>query len=156
MLLSMASLVIFMQLRVLYDQLCSRLRRHGNYRKMLRLVQSSCPLENLHFEEESEWEENKCAICWEAAAVARRLPCGHHFHHGIVPIVRPLVNHLHFPVCSRRLFTALARAGSHVSYVPTSTAAGWFRRSSRYPLTIKREYKSDIVDGLEPIVAALR
>lgn len=83
MLLSMASLVIFMQLRVLYEQLCGRLRRHGNYRRMLQIVQTSCPLEQRYFELESEWEDNKCAICWEAAAVARRLPCGHHFHHGI-------------------------------------------------------------------------
>lgn len=83
MLLSMASLVIFMQLRVLYAQLRSRLRRHGNYRRMLNIVQLSCPLEELKFESELEWEENKCAICWEPVATARRLPCGHHFHHGL-------------------------------------------------------------------------
>jgi autocrine motility factor receptor len=112
MLLSMASLVIFMQLRVLYEQLCSRLRRHGNYKRLLQMVELVCSIENRfklvkihspevcfshiscfslqccplvtqHFELESEWEDNKCAICWEAAALARRLPCGHHFHHGI-------------------------------------------------------------------------
>lgn len=82
MLLSMASLVIFMQLRVLYEQLRGRLRRHLNYRRLQHLVHSSCPLEKLHFEQESEWDDNKCAICWEAVALARRLPCGHHFHHG--------------------------------------------------------------------------
>ncbi len=82
MLLSMASLVIFMQLRVLYAQLRSRLRRHGNYRRMLNIVQLSCPLEELKFESELELEDNKCAICWEPVATARRLPCGHHFHHG--------------------------------------------------------------------------
>ena len=84
MLLSMASLVIFMQLRVLYAQLCGRVRRHRNYRRMLHLVQSNCPLEKLEFQKESDWEENKCAICWESAALARRLPCGHYFHHGMI------------------------------------------------------------------------
>ncbi len=42
MLLSMASLVIFMQLRVLYEQLCGRLRRHGNYKRLLKLVELVC------------------------------------------------------------------------------------------------------------------
>ena len=46
MLLSMASLVIFMQLRVLYEQLCSRLRRHGNYKRLLQMVELVCTKEN--------------------------------------------------------------------------------------------------------------
>ncbi|KAI9564188.1 hypothetical protein GHT06_007926 [Daphnia sinensis] len=101
MLLSMASLVIFMQLRVLYEQLCGRLRRHGNYRRMLQIVQTSCPLEQRYFELESEWEDNKCAICWEAAAVARRLPCGHHFHHGC--LLHWLEQDPTCPTCRRQL-----------------------------------------------------
>ena len=83
MLLSMASLVIFMQLRTLYAQLCGRLQRHRNYRRMLLLVQTSCPFEKFEFQNEAELEE-KCAICWEATAVARKLPCGHYFHHGMI------------------------------------------------------------------------
>ncbi|XP_046644514.1 E3 ubiquitin-protein ligase AMFR-like [Daphnia pulicaria] len=101
MLLSMASLVIFMQLRVLYEQLCGRLRRHGNYKRLLKLVELCCPLETLHFELESEWEDNKCAICWEAAAVARRLPCGHHFHHGC--LLHWLEQDPTCPTCRRQL-----------------------------------------------------
>lgn len=84
MLLSMASLVIFMQLRVLYAQLVVRLRRHANYRRILHLVQASCPLVNLSYELQRDHDDCKCAICWESIASARKLPCGHHFHHGIV------------------------------------------------------------------------
>lgn len=82
MLLSMASLVIFMQLRVLYAQLCSRMRRHRNYRRLLHVVLSSCPLVNFEIESDADWEDYKCAICWEPTSVARKLPCEHLFHHG--------------------------------------------------------------------------
>lgn len=82
MLLSMASLVIFMQLRVLYAQLCNRMRRHHNYRRMLHIVQTSCPLEKFEIEADADWEDYKCAICWEPTSVARKLPCEHRFHHG--------------------------------------------------------------------------
>ena len=83
MLLSMASLVIFMQLRVLYAQLLARLRRHSNYRRILHLVQASCPLVTFEFDSVSDYEDCKCAICWEKIIIARKLPCGHHFHHGM-------------------------------------------------------------------------
>ena len=82
MLLSMASLVIFMQLRVLYAQLVGRLRRHLNYMRILNLVKSICPLEELDNLKSNDEDDNQCAICWENAAVARRLPCSHLFHHS--------------------------------------------------------------------------
>jgi len=83
MLLSMASLVIFMQLRVLYAQLVGRLRRYSNYRRILNLVNSVCPLEEFDKSKSDDAEnDNQCAICWENATVARRLPCSHIFHHS--------------------------------------------------------------------------
>ena len=84
MLLSMASLVIFMQLRVLYAQLVARLRRHANYRRILLLIQSSCPLVTLNNDSDTSDEDFKCAICWEKITLARQLPCCHLFHYGII------------------------------------------------------------------------
>ena len=154
MLLSMASLVIFMQLRVLYEQLCGRLRRHGNYRRMLLLVQLNCPLEKLHFEQESEWEDNKCAICWEAAAIARRLPCGHHFHHGnlicLFPVFFAVPRKLQWP----RLPSPLVGTRSYVPDMPATVTWSWFRRHYLdFAITIARECKFDILDRLEPFAA---
>ena len=82
MLLSMASLVIFMQLRVLYAQLMGRLKRHRNFRRIAFLISSSCPIVLVECEPNSSYEDCKCAICWEGMAQARKLACGHNFHHG--------------------------------------------------------------------------
>lgn len=125
MLLSMASLVIFMQLRVLYAQLCGRLRRHRNYRRMLLLVQTSCPLDKFECENEAEQEE-KCAICWEAAAVARKLPCGHYFHHGC--LLHWLEQDPSCPTCRRQLLeTSSQNATSSVRPRESWSLAAWGR-----------------------------
>lgn len=91
---------------------------------MLNIVQLSCPLEELKFESELEWEENKCAICWEPVATARRLPCGHHFHHGC--LLRWLEQDPSCPTCRRQL---LQNNGSSAEATSVSSRprenAGW-------------------------------
>ena len=72
--LSMASLVICMQLRFLYYELSKRLRRHRNYRQLVTLLEADFP--------EVEAPEEPCAICWENLHRARSLPCSHMFHDG--------------------------------------------------------------------------
>jgi len=105
MLLSMASLVIFMQLRVLYAQLVGRLRRYSNYRRILNLVNSVCPLEEFDKSKSDDAEnDNQCAICWENATVARRLPCSHIFHHNC--LLHWLEQDPSCPTCRRQLLKA--------------------------------------------------
>ena len=70
-----------------------KLQKTINCNRIFILVQTSCPLEKFEFESETELDE-KCAICWEAAAVARKLPCGHYFHHGTINYF--LLNHIGF------------------------------------------------------------
>lgn len=77
--LSMASLVIFMQLRYLFHEFQRRVKRHKNYIRVVRNMEARFPmatasdLENCH---------DDCAICWEKMENARKLPCGHFFHHS--------------------------------------------------------------------------
>lgn len=77
--LSMASLVIFMQLRHLFHELQRRLRRHKNYLRVVGNMEA-------HFAvatpEELEANNDDCAICWDSMQAARRLPCGHLFHNS--------------------------------------------------------------------------
>ncbi|XP_038077214.1 E3 ubiquitin-protein ligase AMFR-like [Patiria miniata] len=75
--LSMASLVICMELRYLYSEIQRRLKRHRNYRQVVHNMQANFPLAT-----ESELQENNddCAICWEEMKSARKLPCNHFFH----------------------------------------------------------------------------
>ncbi|XP_063294800.1 E3 ubiquitin-protein ligase AMFR isoform X1 [Pelobates fuscus] len=77
--LSMASLVIFMQLRHLFHELQRRLRRHKNYLHVVGNMEA-------HFAvatpEELEANNDDCAICWDSMQAARKLPCGHLFHNS--------------------------------------------------------------------------
>ncbi|XP_075432999.1 E3 ubiquitin-protein ligase AMFR isoform X2 [Ascaphus truei] len=77
--LSMASLVIFMQLRYLFYEVQRRLRRHKNYLRVVGNMEA-------HFAvatpEELEANNDDCAICWDSMQAARKLPCGHLFHNS--------------------------------------------------------------------------
>ncbi|XP_053305284.1 E3 ubiquitin-protein ligase AMFR [Spea bombifrons] len=77
--LSMASLVIFMQLRHLFHELQRRLRRHKNY---LRVVGNMEAHFSVATPEELEANNDDCAICWDSMQSARKLPCGHLFHNS--------------------------------------------------------------------------
>ncbi|KAI0226395.1 E3 ubiquitin-protein ligase AMFR, partial [Lamellibrachia satsuma] len=75
--LSMASLVICMQLRYLFHDFQRRVRRHKNY---LRVVSSMEARFAMATKEELDENNDDCAICWEGMETARKLPCGHLFH----------------------------------------------------------------------------
>ncbi|XP_063169304.1 E3 ubiquitin-protein ligase AMFR [Candoia aspera] len=77
--LSMASLVIFMQLRYLFHEVQRRLRRHKNY---LRVVGNMEARFAVATPEELATNNDDCAICWDSMQAARKLPCGHLFHNS--------------------------------------------------------------------------
>ncbi|XP_046397558.1 E3 ubiquitin-protein ligase AMFR-like [Ischnura elegans] len=75
--LSMASLVICMQLRYLAHEVRRRLQRHRNYLCVLKHMQDNYPMAT---EEDLSANSDNCAICWEKMDAARKLPCSHLFH----------------------------------------------------------------------------
>lgn len=75
--LSMASLVIFMQLRFLVQEVQKRIRRHQNYLRVLHNMETRFSLAS---NEELAANNDDCAICWDVMSSARKLPCGHLFH----------------------------------------------------------------------------
>nr|CAD7262911.1 unnamed protein product [Timema shepardi] len=78
-LLSMASLVICMQLRFLFHEIQRRIKKHRNYLWVLSHMEQNYPMASS--EELSENSDN-CAICWEKMESARKLPCTHLFHNS--------------------------------------------------------------------------
>ncbi|KAM3870213.1 E3 ubiquitin-protein ligase AMFR [Diretmus argenteus] len=75
--LSMASLVIFMQLRFLVQEVQKRIRRHHNYLRVLRNMETRFSVASPG---DLAANNDDCAICWEGMTSARKLPCGHLFH----------------------------------------------------------------------------
>jgi autocrine motility factor receptor len=77
--LSMASLVICMQLRFLFYEFQRRLKRHKNYLRVVKDMESKFSMAT---QEDLEHNADDCAICWEKMNAARKLPCGHLFHNS--------------------------------------------------------------------------
>ncbi|KAJ8247258.1 hypothetical protein GJAV_G00244230 [Gymnothorax javanicus] len=77
--LSMASLVIFMQLRYLFHEVQRRIRRHKNYLRVIDNMEARFAVATA---EELAANNDDCAICWDAMQAARKLPCGHLFHNS--------------------------------------------------------------------------
>ncbi|CAF1099663.1 unnamed protein product, partial [Didymodactylos carnosus] len=84
--LSMASLVVCMQLKPLIDELMQRMKRHNLYRLAMSKMEQKYPLLT-KYELEEKFKKNRnyspdevCSICWERFEKARCLPCGHLFH----------------------------------------------------------------------------
>ncbi|XP_013379354.1 E3 ubiquitin-protein ligase AMFR [Lingula anatina] len=75
--LSMASLVICMQLRYLFHEFQRRVKRHKNYQRVVKTMQTRFPIASA---EQLQANDDKCAICWEKMKSGRTLPCGHIFH----------------------------------------------------------------------------
>lgn len=75
--LSMASLVISVQLRWAFNEIRRRILKHRNYLKVLRHMMASYPMASL---DELTKNSDDCAICWDLMSTARKLPCGHLFH----------------------------------------------------------------------------
>uniref|UniRef100_A0A665SYW8 E3 ubiquitin-protein ligase AMFR n=1 Tax=Echeneis naucrates TaxID=173247 RepID=A0A665SYW8_ECHNA len=77
--LSMASLVIFMQLRYLFHEVQRRVRRHKNYLRVITNMEARFAVATA---EELATNDDDCAICWDSMLTARKLPCGHLFHNS--------------------------------------------------------------------------
>ncbi|XP_022064738.1 E3 ubiquitin-protein ligase AMFR [Acanthochromis polyacanthus] len=77
--LSMASLVIFMQLRYLFHEVQRRIRRHKNYLRVINNMEARFAVATA---EELAANDDDCAICWDTMLTARKLPCGHLFHNS--------------------------------------------------------------------------
>lgn len=75
--LSMASIVIWMQVRFLFIEIQKRVARHRNYLKVVRSMEARFSVAS---EEDIRLYDDNCAICWDRMQVARKLPCGHLFH----------------------------------------------------------------------------
>ncbi|VDK88629.1 unnamed protein product, partial [Onchocerca ochengi] len=75
--LSMACIVISMQLRSFYKSFLARIERHIKYKRICKYI-------DVHYQKATQIElENLtdcCAICWEKMESARKLPCSHFFH----------------------------------------------------------------------------
>ncbi|KAH0539644.1 E3 ubiquitin-protein ligase AMFR-like isoform X1 [Cotesia glomerata] len=78
-LLSMASLVICMQLRFLFHEIQRRITKHRNYLAVLNHMEKNYPMAA---PEELAENCDNCAICWEKMDSARKLPCSHLFHNS--------------------------------------------------------------------------
>lgn len=77
--LSMASLVIIMQLRYLSHEIQRKVKKHRNYLWVLNHMEKSYPLATA---DDLNQNSDNCAICWEKMETARKLPCGHLFHNS--------------------------------------------------------------------------
>uniref|UniRef100_A0A674ATE2 Autocrine motility factor receptor a n=1 Tax=Salmo trutta TaxID=8032 RepID=A0A674ATE2_SALTR len=77
--LSMASLVIFMQLRYLFHEVQKRIRRHKNYLHVINNMEARFAVAT---SDELVANNDDCAICWDSMMTARKLPCGHLFHNS--------------------------------------------------------------------------
>uniref|UniRef100_A0A4W5NA17 E3 ubiquitin-protein ligase AMFR n=1 Tax=Hucho hucho TaxID=62062 RepID=A0A4W5NA17_9TELE len=77
--LSMASLVIFMQLRYLFHEVQKRIRRHKNYLRVINNMEARFAVAT---SDELVVNNDDCAICWDSMMTARKLPCGHLFHNS--------------------------------------------------------------------------
>lgn len=75
--LSVASLIICMQLRCFINDIQRKILRHKNYLRVSRHLENNFPLAT---KEELDANSDDCAICWDRMESARKLPCGHLFH----------------------------------------------------------------------------
>lgn len=104
MLVSMASLVLLMQLRHLLHELQARLRRHRLYSELATHMSRNYPMAS---KEEVEKNQDNCAICWEPMKEARKLPCSHLFHNSC--LCQWVQQDASCPTC-RRALAGAARA----------------------------------------------
>lgn len=100
--LSMASLVLCMQLRHLFYEIKKKLAKHRNYIRIIKCMEARFPLAT---EEELIKNNDDCAICWDSMAAARKLPCGHLFHNSCLRSW--LENDTSCPTCRQSLASDL-------------------------------------------------
>ena len=114
--LSMASLVLYWNIRTILGDMKMKLRKHRMYRKIRKRVQYRLPMAT--DEELAEFEDH-CAICWEAMSSARKLPCSHLFHHSC--LCSWLQQDVSCPTCRRSLTNDL---GLHDRALAPGVVAG--------------------------------
>jgi len=80
--MSMSSLIFFMQLKPLCNELTQRLKRHKSYRSAMIRMEKKYPLLTKYDLEQKYIKQNYissleevCSICWEKFEKARCLPC---------------------------------------------------------------------------------
>ena len=80
--MSMSSLIFFMQLKPLFNELTQRLKRHKSYRSAMIRMEKKYPLLTKYDLEQKYMKQNHissleevCSICWEKFEKARCLPC---------------------------------------------------------------------------------
>lgn len=125
MFLSVASLILLMKLRFLYQEIQHRLKRHRNYVLVSRTLESMYVQVPPH---ELFMSDEVCAICWEKMNSACRLPCGHHFHMGCLRSW--LEQDTVCPTCRRSLSQDLA-SGQGQGAETAEGRRGQARRSPR-------------------------
>ncbi|KAI4467804.1 e3 ubiquitin-protein ligase rnf8 [Holotrichia oblita] len=96
--LSMASLVICMQLRYLFQEIQDRYKKHRNYVLVRNHLEQNYPMAS---PDELAENSDNCAICWEKMESARKLPCTHLFHNACLQSW--LEQHTSCPTCRTTL-----------------------------------------------------
>lgn len=88
--MSMSSLIFFMQLKPLFNELTQRLKRHKSYRNAMIRMEKKYPLLTKYDLEQKYLKQNHvssldevCSICWEKFEKARCLPCKIDFRYPI-------------------------------------------------------------------------
>ncbi|KAM3959399.1 E3 ubiquitin-protein ligase AMFR [Aphomia sociella] len=119
MLVSMASLVLLMQLRHLLHELQARLRRHRLYTTLAHHMSRNYPMAS---KEEVEKNQDNCAICWEPMKEARKLPCSHLFHNSC--LCQWVQQDASCPTCRRALAAGPSRPGAPAALAPPGGPAG--------------------------------
>ncbi|CAL1279395.1 unnamed protein product [Larinioides sclopetarius] len=109
--LSMATLVIAMQLRCLFYEIKHRLKKYKNYLKIVKHMECNYPMASA---EELDKNNDDCAICWDHLDFARKLPCGHLFHNSCLRSW--LEQDTSCPTCRKALSDSMEKEVNVASY----------------------------------------
>ena len=108
--LSVTSLIIFLQIRQLYNEVTHRLKRHWAWSQVVQSIDRCLTSVSAIGIDPSE---QTCSICWESMSSAKRLPCKHLFH---ATCLRSWLDYdMTCPVCRRPLHKFLMPGSSHTT-----------------------------------------
>eukprot|EP01114_Cavostelium_apophysatum_P014095 TRINITY_DN3566_c0_g1_i2.p1 TRINITY_DN3566_c0_g1~~TRINITY_DN3566_c0_g1_i2.p1 ORF type:complete len:627 (+),score=161.01 TRINITY_DN3566_c0_g1_i2:232-2112(+) len=100
---TLIDLVLFLHLRVVYNNLRDKITSYRNYRKLVQNMKDRYP--DISGEELASLDD-VCAICHDQMQVAKKLPCGHIFHHSCLRSW--LEHHYNCPTCRYSLIDTSA------------------------------------------------
>ncbi|XP_047536576.1 E3 ubiquitin-protein ligase AMFR-like [Vanessa atalanta] len=151
---SMASLVLLMQLRHLLYAMLARLRRHRLYTALSSHMSRNYPMASA---EEVLKHEDNCAICWEPMKEARKLPCSHLFHNSC--LCRWVQQDASCPTCRRALSAGgdarpaepPAAGANHLFHFDGSRYVSWL---PSFSVEVTRRAGVDLGPGLAAATAA--